>query len=156
MAIERSTIGGSTVFSAAEHPRDCTRASIRVFRQQARVALGDVEHDRTGFEEREITFFVRGYLAERMQREMCGLLHLGERNETNVVGLAHFFERPANAHVARESPAAIGRLRKGGDGGNHELATARAAACIVASVTPMRSSPHGIGINTGCSMPAST
>ena len=50
---------------------------------------------------------------------MRGFLHLGERNEANVVGLAHFLERPANAHVTRQSPAAIGRAFKGGDGGAH-------------------------------------
>ncbi len=52
---------------------------------------------------------------------MRGLLHLGKRNESNVVGLAYFFECPANAHVTRESSATIGRLCKGGDGRNHAL-----------------------------------
>ena len=40
---------------------------------------------------------------------MRGLLHFTERNKTNIVRLAHFFKRPANAHVTRQSPAAIGR-----------------------------------------------
>ena len=50
---------------------------------------------------------------------MRGFLHLTERKKTNVVRLAHFFERPANAHVTRQSLAAIGRPFKGGDGGGH-------------------------------------
>src|ERR1700722_7306274 len=52
-----------------------------------------------------------------MQRAMRGLLHLGERKQTNVVRLADLFKSPANAHVACESGAAIGGLFKGGNGG---------------------------------------
>src|SRR3546814_4542298 len=54
-----------------------------------------------------------------MQRSMRGFLHRRERKKTNVVRLAHFFERPANAHVTRQSLAAIGRPFKGGNGGDH-------------------------------------
>jgi hypothetical protein len=39
---------------------------------------------------------------------MRGLLHRTKRNKPNLVRLAHFFERPANARIARESLAAIG------------------------------------------------
>src|SRR4028119_1985177 len=53
-----------------------------------------------------------------MKRPMRGSLHLTERNKTNV-RLAHLFERPANGHVTRQSPAAIGRPFKRGDGGGH-------------------------------------
>src|SRR5918993_2420337 len=59
-----------------------------------------------------------------MKRTMRGLLHLTERNKTNVVRLAHFFKRPANAHITRQSPAAIRRPFKGGDGGGHGKAPA--------------------------------
>jgi hypothetical protein len=44
-----------------------------------------------------------------MKREMRGLLHRTERNQANVIRMAHFFKRPANAAVARQSFAAIGR-----------------------------------------------
>src|SRR3954447_3061991 len=54
-----------------------------------------------------------------MKRTARGLLHLTERHKTHVVRLAHFFKRPANAHVTRQSPAAIGRPFKGGDGDGH-------------------------------------
>src|SRR5579863_8521026 len=50
---------------------------------------------------------------------MRGFLHRTERHETNRVGLAHFFERPAHAHVTRQSLAPIGRPFKGGNGGGH-------------------------------------
>src|SRR5665213_4348421 len=50
---------------------------------------------------------------------MRGFLHLSERKKTNLVRLAHFFERPADAHVTRQSLAAIGRPFKGGNGGGH-------------------------------------
>ena len=66
------------------------------------MTLGDMEHDRAGLEQGEIAFFIGWNLPERMKREMGGFLHRGERNKANVVGLAHFFERPANAHVARQ------------------------------------------------------
>ena len=33
-----------------EHPCDRARPGIRIVRQQARMALGDMEHDRPGFE----------------------------------------------------------------------------------------------------------
>ena len=50
---------------------------------------------------------------------MRGLLHRPKRNKTNLVRLAHFLNRPANAHVTRQSPAPIGRPFKGGNGGGH-------------------------------------
>jgi len=43
---------------------------------------------------------------------MRGFLHLTEQKKTNLVPLAHFFKRPANAHVTRQSLAAIGRSFK--------------------------------------------
>lgn len=42
------------------------------------------------------------------------LLQSAERNKANVVRLAHFFQRPANSHVTRESRAAIGRVSESG------------------------------------------
>ena len=39
------------------------------------MALGDVEDDRAGLEQREIAFLIGRDLAERMQRQMRGLLH---------------------------------------------------------------------------------
>ena len=73
------------------------------------MALGDMEHDRPRLEQGEIAFFIGRNLPERMKRTVRGFLHRIERKKTNFVRLAHFFERPANAHVARQSPAAIGR-----------------------------------------------
>src|SRR5688572_13332779 len=83
------------------------------------MALRDMEHDGARLEQGEIAFFIGRNLPERMKRTMRGFLHLAERNKTNVVRLAHFFERPANAHVTRLSLAAIRRLLKGGNGGVH-------------------------------------
>ena len=79
---------------------------------EPRMALRDMEYDRSRLEEDEITFFIGRNLPERMERAMRGFLHLAERKKTNVVRLAHFFKRPANAHVTRESSAAIGRASK--------------------------------------------
>jgi ribosomal protein S8E len=72
------------------------------------MALCDVEHDRPRLEQRKTTLFIGRNLPERMKRPMRGFLHRPERNKTNLVRLAHFFKRPANAHVTRQSPAAIG------------------------------------------------
>src|SRR5580704_396544 len=81
------------------------------------MALRDMEHDRPRLEQSEIACFIGRDLPERMQRAMRRLLHLGERNQANVVGLTDFFQSPANAHVTRESGATIGGSFKGGNGG---------------------------------------
>jgi hypothetical protein len=39
--------------------------------------------------------------------------------KANLVGLAHLFKRPANARIARQARAAIGRPFKGGDDDGH-------------------------------------
>src|SRR5262249_27996902 len=67
-------------------------------------------------EEHEIAFLVGWNLTERMKLSMRGFLHLTERQESNVIRLAHFFERPADAHIARESPTTVGRPFKSGEG----------------------------------------
>ena len=93
-----------------EHPCDRARPGIAigVGRQQAGMALGDMEDDRTCLEQGEIAFLVGRNLAERMKRQMRGFLHRTERNKANLVGLAHFFKRPANARITCQSLAAIG------------------------------------------------
>src|SRR5437764_2899112 len=83
------------------------------------MALRDMEHDRPRLEEGEIALLIGWHLPEWMERAMRWLLQLGERKKTNLVRLAHFFKRPANAHVTRQSLAAIGRPFKSGDGGGH-------------------------------------
>src|SRR6202030_1917233 len=97
--------------------------------QQAGVPLCDMENDRTRLEQGEFTFLIGRNLSERMKRSMRGFLHLTERNQTNIVGLAHFFKRPTNAHVARKSPAAIERLFKGCNGGGHLHGRSPCLAC---------------------------
>ena len=72
------------------------------------MALGDMEHDRPCLEQDEIAFLIGRDLAERMKHQMRGLLHRAERHQANPVRLAHFFKRPANARITRQSLAAIG------------------------------------------------
>jgi hypothetical protein len=91
-----------------KHPCDRARPSVGVVRQQARTSVGDVEHDRPCLEQRETAFLVGRDLSEGIKRQMRGLLHRVKRNQANLVGLAHFLERPANARIARQSLAAIG------------------------------------------------
>jgi len=83
------------------------------------MALRDMEHDRPRLEQNKVLFFIGRDLPERIKRSMRRFLHRTERNEANLVGLAHFFKRPANAHITRKSPAAVGRPFKGGNGGGH-------------------------------------
>jgi hypothetical protein len=83
------------------------------------MALCDMKYDRPRLEQGKIAFFIGRNLPERMKRSMRGFLHRTERNKANLVRLAHFFKRPANAHVTCQSPAAIGRPFKGGNGGGH-------------------------------------
>ena len=83
------------------------------------MALGDMEYDRPRLEQGEIAFFIGRYLPERMKRTMRSFLQRTERNQTNVIRLAYFLKRPAHGHVPSQSPAAIGRLFKGGYGRDH-------------------------------------
>src|SRR5436190_8194104 len=80
----------------SKHPCDRARPGIGIVRQQARMALGDMQHDRPCLEQREIAFLIGWNLSERMKRQMRGLLHRTERNRANLVGLANLLERPAN------------------------------------------------------------
>src|SRR5258708_39141834 len=95
------------------------------------MALCDMEHDRPRLEQGKIAFFIGRNLPERMKRSMRGFLHRTERNKANLVRLARFFKRPANAHVTCQSLAAIGRPFKGGNGGGHWKAPGN---CITPSV----------------------
>jgi len=38
---------------------------------------------------------------------MRGFLHRTERNKANFIGLAHFFKRPADARITRQSFAVV-------------------------------------------------
>ena len=72
------------------------------------MALGDMEDDRPRLEQGETAFLVGRNLAERMKRQMRRRLHRTKRNKANLVRLADFFQRPANARIARQALAAIG------------------------------------------------
>jgi hypothetical protein len=126
-----------------EHPGDRAGPGIRIVRQQARMALREVEDDRPRLEQDEIAVLIGRDLSERMKRAMLGFLHRAERQQPNVVGLAHLFERPANAHVAGQSPAAIGRPFEGGDGDGH------AGLQMNDCTTSRAESPSGSGSATG-------
>jgi hypothetical protein len=109
--------------SAAHAPptiaRDGPRPRVGVVREQARMVLGDVEHDRARLEQRKIAFLIGRNQAERMKAQMRGLRPRTQRNKANLVGLAHLFKRPANARIARQALPAIGRPLKGGDDDRH-------------------------------------
>src|SRR3954470_20620675 len=54
-----------------------------------------------------------------MKAQMRGFLLRAERDKANLVGLAHLFKRPANARIARQALAAVGRPLKGRDDDGH-------------------------------------
>src|SRR3712207_7409895 len=62
----------STLFPYTTLFRSCPR--IGIARQQARVALRNVEDDRSRLEQREIAFLIGRHLTERIERHMRGLL----------------------------------------------------------------------------------
>lgn len=106
-------IGGSTVLSAAKiQVIACALASFG----SSPAWRCYMEHDRLRLEQGESAFLIGRDLTERLKRAVCGLLHRAERHKTNVVRLAHFFERSANGHVTRQL-AAIRRAFKDGNGG---------------------------------------
>jgi hypothetical protein len=90
------------------------------------MALGDVEDDRAGLEQGQAAFLIGRDLAERMQRQVRGLLHRAEGHQAHLVRQARFFERPAHARVARQSLAAVGRAFECGNGDGHGAAAFRA------------------------------
>ena len=121
-----------------KHPCDRARPGIRI--------VGEGPHGARRYgtrsprlEESEIAFFIGRNLPERMKRTMRGFLHLTERDKTNVVMLAHFFERPTNTHVTRLSLAAVGRPFKGCDGGGHwkapgDCMTLSRVRCVISTI----------------------
>jgi hypothetical protein len=64
------------------------RSRIGIVRQQARMALGDMEHDRACLEQGEITFLIGRNLAERMKRLMARVpsSHGTKQGEPHRVG----------------------------------------------------------------------
>ena len=117
LAFASSRIGGSTVFSAANIQVIARARALASSGSRPAWCSAMMEDDRARLEQGEIAFLIGRDLAERMKRQMRGFLHRTERNQANLVGLAHFFERPANARITRQSLAAIGRPFKGGNGG---------------------------------------
>ena len=106
------------------------------------MTLGEMEHDRACLEQGEIAFLIGWNLAERMKAQMRRLLHRTKRNKANLVGLAHFFKRPANACITRQPLAAIGRPFKGGNDDGHPWTLAE---CDGALVGRPRAQPFAIG-----------
>lgn len=71
----------------------------------------------------------RGRLPRRSESARRGLvrgrIHLAEGHQAHVIGLPDFIQRPAHARVARQPPAAVGRLCEGGDGWDHAKVSVR-------------------------------
>ena len=119
LTVTSSRIGGSTVLSAANIQVIARARALASSGNSPRMVLGDVEDDRAGLEQRKIAFLIGRNQAERMKAQMRGFLLRAKRDKANLVGLAHLFQRPANARIARQALAAIGRPLKGGDDDGH-------------------------------------
>ena len=99
-----------------------------------------------------------------------GLAHLGSRRLPRMRYLADAVTPSTAPQRTRDLCAGrcrASRVRRGTDTSRRlveqnccrlacDQATPAAAACMVASVTALRSSPHGIGMSTGYSTPAVT
>src|SRR3569833_1729596 len=96
-----------------------------------------MEDDRARLEQGETVLLISRDLAEWMQRQVRRLLLGRERNETNVISLAGFLERPVYARIARQALPAIGRTFESGDGDGHRNTPSR--QCIS---TPRMQRPH--------------
>ncbi|MNY49594.1 hypothetical protein D3C86_1850320 [compost metagenome] len=83
------------------------------------MTFGYMQHDRPGFKQDEFTLLIGRDLPEGLKRKVRRLPHRLEGKKADIIGLAHFFERPADAHIAGETLAAIGRVFKGGNGDCH-------------------------------------
>src|SRR4051794_16101561 len=83
------------------------------------MVFGDVEDDRARLEQGKIAFLIGRNQAGGMKAHVRGFLLRLQRDEAHLVRLAHLFQRPANAGVARQAPAAIGRPLNGGDDDRH-------------------------------------
>ena len=69
-------------------------------RQQACMALGNMEDDCPGLEQDKTAVLIGRDLSERMTDEMRGLLHRLERYKTDFIRLARFLKGPT-AHGCR-------------------------------------------------------
>lgn len=98
---------------------------MRLSWQQTRMTLGEVEYDRTRFEQHQLALFVRRNLSEWVSGKMVRFFHGLEGQQTHVVRLPHFFERPANAHVACQPLAAIGGVLEGRNDRGHKVSPLR-------------------------------
>ena len=79
-------VGAAQAEIIGHSERDSARPRIGVKRQPASMPLGDVQDDRPCLEQDEIAFLIGRNLAERMKRQVRGLLQCTERNKTNLAG----------------------------------------------------------------------
>src|SRR2546430_16909338 len=82
-----------------KHPCDRARPGIGTVRKQARMALGDMEHDRPCLEQGEVAFLIGPKLPERMKRQMRGFLPRAKRNKANLVVCTLILKRLVNAPI---------------------------------------------------------
>ena len=82
-----------------EHPAYRLSPRDLVGRQQAGVALGDVKHDGPGLEQGDVAVFIGWDLTEGLEAEVRRFLHLFKRDETHIIRLADFLQRPTDAHI---------------------------------------------------------
>ena len=82
-----------------------TAANVR---QQALMALGDMQHDGSGLEQGEAFFLIGRNLAERIDRQVRRLFQRRKRHQPHLIRPPRFLQRPTHPGVARQPFAAIG------------------------------------------------
>src|SRR6202042_414544 len=83
------------------------------------MVLGDVKDDRACLEQLQIALLISRDQPKRMKAQMRGFRLCLKRDKAHLVGLPYLFKRPANARIAREAQAAVGRSVKRGDDDGH-------------------------------------
>src|ERR1700720_1390012 len=89
-----------------EHPLDHVRPGRRVAGQQSVAPLGDVEDDRSRFEQGKVAVLDRRNLAEWLDGAIGGRAYraLTVADQGDAIGQAGLLERPAHPQVADQPP----------------------------------------------------
>jgi hypothetical protein len=93
-------------------------AFLGVLGDQLPGLLGDIEHDRRGFEELEPIVVDRRDVAERIDADVVGTAELPAREieRTHAVGQPRFLDRPERAQIAGQADDGLRDVAKGVDG----------------------------------------
>jgi hypothetical protein len=106
--------------SAAIEPLRRVRPGERILGQESLAPLADVEHDRPGFEEREVAVLKNRHLSEGLQGAVVRFVLVAQRQKARLVGDARLLQGPARAQIAHLAVGELWNPFESGDG-DHAL-----------------------------------